>query len=71
MPMCLLCERVFSNEAMKPSILIDHLRNAHPDKTEKPLKFFQPLRDRVKNRPTLSSMLCNATKNATDGFRAS
>ena len=26
LPMCLLCEAVFSNEAMKPSRLSDHLR---------------------------------------------
>jgi hypothetical protein len=30
--MCLICERVFSNDAMKPSRITEHLRKAHPDK---------------------------------------
>ncbi|KAG8234802.1 hypothetical protein J437_LFUL006635 [Ladona fulva] len=71
MPMCLLCERVFSNKAMKPSRLIDHSRKAHPDKTEKTLTFFQSLRDRVQNHSILSSMLCNASIHITNGLRAS
>ncbi|CAH1991094.1 unnamed protein product [Acanthoscelides obtectus] len=36
--MCLLCNKVLSNDAMKPSKLQDHLRRCHPDKTEKDLK---------------------------------
>ncbi|KAG8235523.1 hypothetical protein J437_LFUL013485 [Ladona fulva] len=34
MPMCLICEKVFSNETMKPSRLGEHLRKAHPEKAE-------------------------------------
>lgn len=33
--MCLFCEQVFSNEAMKPSSLKKHLTKIHPDKTDK------------------------------------
>ncbi|CAH1969466.1 unnamed protein product [Acanthoscelides obtectus] len=39
--MCLLCNKVLGNDAMKPSKLQDHLRRCHPDKTEKDLKYFQ------------------------------
>ncbi|KAE9522795.1 hypothetical protein AGLY_016836 [Aphis glycines] len=30
--MCLICNKVFSNEAMKPSRLQEHLQKVHPDK---------------------------------------
>ncbi|CAH2004940.1 unnamed protein product [Acanthoscelides obtectus] len=36
-PMCLLCNNVLGNAAMKPSKLQDHLRRCYPDKTEKDL----------------------------------
>ncbi|CAH1997383.1 unnamed protein product [Acanthoscelides obtectus] len=42
--MCLLCNKVLGNDAMKPSKLQDHLRRCHPDKTEKDLKYFQTRR---------------------------
>ncbi|GFU35252.1 SCAN domain-containing protein 3 [Trichonephila clavipes] len=37
LPLCLLCNGVLSNDAMKPSKLEDHLR-CHPDKRSKDLK---------------------------------
>ena len=40
LPMCLLCKKTLSNEAMKPSRLKDHLNRIHPDKADKPSKFF-------------------------------
>ena len=33
--MCLLCDHIFSNEAMKPSRLQEHLFKNHPDKASK------------------------------------
>ena len=35
LPMCLMCEQVFSNEGMKPSRMIDHLKSRHSDKVDK------------------------------------
>ncbi|GFW43488.1 SCAN domain-containing protein 3 [Trichonephila clavipes] len=46
LPMCLLCNRVLSNDAMKPSKLEDHLKRCHPDKS-KDLKYFQILRGKT------------------------
>ena len=40
---CLICNKEFSNEAMKPSRLIDHFRKAHPDKASKPIEYFELL----------------------------
>lgn len=71
LPQCLLCEKVFSNEAMKPSRLNEHLTKAHPDKADKNLSFFQSLRDNLQKRPTLSRMFYNASQQNTDGLRAS
>ena len=34
-PMCLVCEKNFSNEAMKPSRLLEHLQKIHRDKSGK------------------------------------
>ena len=42
LPMCLMNEKVFSNEGMKPSRMIDHLKSRHSDKD---VQFFINLRD--------------------------
>jgi len=44
LPFCLICEKTFSNEAMQPSQLKEHLLKIHFDKLEKPLSFFQDLK---------------------------
>ncbi len=36
-PMCLICQNTFSNEAMKLSRLIEHLKRKYSDKMNKPL----------------------------------
>ena len=46
LPMCLLCNKTLSNEAMKPSRLKDHLTRLHPDKADKSIAFFQALKER-------------------------
>ncbi|XP_026532395.1 SCAN domain-containing protein 3-like [Notechis scutatus] len=71
LPQCLICGKVFSNEAMKPSRLNEHLKKAHPDKADKNLTFFQSLRDKFQKRPTLSHMFSNASQPNTDGLCAS
>ena len=58
MPMCLVCEKTFSNEAMKPSRMIEHLRRVHPELADKGVTFFQSLRDQLINRTTTGSMFC-------------
>ncbi|KAJ8953195.1 hypothetical protein NQ318_003234 [Aromia moschata] len=70
LPMCLLCNKVLSNEAMKPSKLEDHFRRWHPDKIGKDLKYFQTLKDKVQKRPTVDKMFAS-TSQRDDGLRAS
>ncbi|CAH1991950.1 unnamed protein product [Acanthoscelides obtectus] len=69
--MCLLCNNVLGNDAMKPSKLQDHLRRCHPDKTEKDLKYFQTLKDKFEKRPTLDRMFASTSQRNDDGLRAS
>ena len=45
-PMCLLCGKIFSNEAMKPSRLCEHL---HPSEADKGVAYFQSLYDKKKS----------------------
>ncbi|KAJ8933744.1 hypothetical protein NQ318_015593 [Aromia moschata] len=51
LPMCLLCNKVLSNDAMKPSKLEDHLRRCHPDKI-----------DKVQKRPTVDKMFASTQR---------
>ena len=43
LPLCLLCEKLFSSEAMKPSRLKVHLTTMHSDKACKSVSYFQSL----------------------------
>jgi hypothetical protein len=56
LPMCLLCFRSFSNEAMKPSRLIEHLNAMHPEKKNKPLEYFKELLNEFLNRNTIQNL---------------
>ncbi|CAH1955944.1 unnamed protein product [Acanthoscelides obtectus] len=67
--MCLLCNKVLGNDAMKPSKLQNHLRRCHPDKTEKDLKYFQTLKDKFQKRPTLDRMFASTSQRNDDGLR--
>ncbi|XP_045133133.1 protein FAM200B-like [Portunus trituberculatus] len=40
MPLCLLCEKTFSNDAMKPAKMKDHLERVHSDKKHKDLDLY-------------------------------
>ncbi|OUC40838.1 hypothetical protein D917_03783 [Trichinella nativa] len=55
MPMCLLCQKVFTNDAMKPSKMKDHLERVHPDKKNKDVEFFKVLKEKIRNQPNLKS----------------
>ena len=52
--MCLICKSVFSNEAMKPSRLQEHLTTKHPDKANS--SYFQGLREQHSKRTTVVSL---------------
>ena len=69
-PMCLVCEKNFSSEAMKPSRFFEHLQKIHPDKSGKTLAFFHSLRDQFLKRKTMN-MFTSSSKNSDDGLKAS
>ncbi|KFD50438.1 hypothetical protein M514_08665 [Trichuris suis] len=70
LPMCLLCNRVFSNEAMKPSRLKEHLAKIHPDKAGKDLNYFKSLREVWKATHSIEYVFyTNGVR--MDGLRAS
>lgn len=71
LPMCLICEKVFSNDAMKPSKMDDHLSRVHADKKSKPLSFFQALKEKLDKRPSIRSMFASSSIKDDDGLRAS
>ena len=43
LPMCLVCAKVLSNDAMKPSKLIRHFHSQHSNLVGKPLAYFKRL----------------------------
>ena len=69
-PMCLVSEKNFSYEAMKPSRLLKHLQKIHPDKSGKTLAFFYSLRDQFLKRKTMN-MFTSSSTNSGDGLKAS
>jgi hypothetical protein len=71
LPMCLICQRVFSNEVMKPSRLEEHLTKIHPDRKDKNLSYFQMLKEQHSRRLTLAGMFSAASKQDDDGLRDS
>ena len=40
-PLCLICKSKLSNEAMKPSKLLRHMKTKHPEIKDKPLEFLK------------------------------
>ncbi|KAK5641074.1 hypothetical protein RI129_009621 [Pyrocoelia pectoralis] len=71
LPMCLICQKVFSNEAMKPSRLQEHLNKIHADKKDKDLSYFQGLEKKYLKQPTISNLFASCSKQEDDGLRAS
>ena len=49
LPMCLLCDQVFSNEGMKPSRIIVHLKSRHGDKSDNDVDILQKLARQSQN----------------------
>ena len=71
LPMCLLCHQSFSNEAMKPSRLRDHLHSMHADKKDKPKEFFKALLEQYNRRNTIRNMIRRKNEAVEDGLCAS
>ena len=69
-PMCLLCEKVFSNEAMKPSRLLEHLTKKRSDKADKDITNFKSHREKFQKRKTIGNMFSSTSQQSTDGLRA-
>jgi len=69
--MCLICLKVFSNEAMKPSRLQEHLTKVHANKKNMDLFYFQAFEKKFLKEPTLVNMFSTTAKKDDDGLRAS
>ena len=69
--MFLLCGKTFSNEAMKPLQLSDHVEKKHADKKDKPVAFFQALKDKFRKRNTITSMMTNCLEQVGRGLLTS
>ena len=54
--MCLLCEKTYSNEAIKPAKMRDHLERFHFDKSRY-LKYFNILRRKLRAKLNLNAFL--------------
>lgn len=62
LPLCLLCERVFSNESMKTPRLREHITKIHPDKADNDLSFFKELKDQFYISKSMDEMLKESEK---------
>lgn len=51
-PLCVICGATLSNDAMKPSKLIRHLRSLHPTYKDKPIDFFERKRHEIIKQQT-------------------
>ena len=70
-PLCVLCDKTFSNEAMKPSRLRSHLERVHSEHANKDEIFFRKRRDdRIKQR-RITNMFKRFTQSIEDGQLAS
>ncbi|KAJ8895822.1 hypothetical protein PR048_001160 [Dryococelus australis] len=69
LPMCLLCNKVLCDDAMKPSKLEDHLRRCHPDKTVDSMFTLTSKRDNVGLRVSykISLLIAKSGKSHTIG----
>jgi len=60
--MCLICRKVFSNEAMKPSRLQKHLTKIHANKKNMDLFYFKTLEKKFLKEPTWVNMFLTTSK---------
>ena len=71
LPICLLCNKVSANDAMKPCKWEDHFRRCHPDKIVEDLKYFQTLKDKVQNRPIVDKISAPTSQGEDDSLLVS
>lgn len=71
LPLCILCQKSFSNEAMKPSRMKEHLKRVHPDKENADIAFFTKLLSTFKDRPTITSLFKSQASTSQAGLQAS
>ena len=61
----------FSNEAMKPSRMKEHLSKKHPDKADKDADFFRNLKKMFDNRKTVASLSKDSASQLDKGLMVS
>ncbi|KFD61154.1 hypothetical protein M514_26641 [Trichuris suis] len=71
MAFCLNCTKMVSNESMIPSKMKKHLESAYADKKDKPLEYYQNLRNNFEKRMTLSKIVTERSKKLDKGTIAS
>lgn len=70
-PMCLICHKTLSNEAMKPSRLLEHMSTKHSNYKDKPIEYFQEMHKKFLNRLTIASSFKKQNAGNEDGLLAS
>lgn len=68
LPLCLLCKKTLANSSMKPYQLIRHLKTNHGEFKEKPLEYFQRLKDEHKSQ---AKDISNYSKTELNGIKSS
>ena len=71
LPTCLICEKTFTNEGMKPSRMIDHLKAKHPEKANKDFAYFRDLKVKFKKRSTIGASFKSCGNEVEKGLIAS
>ena len=56
LPTCLICEKTFTNEDMKPSRMINHFKAKHHEKANKDVACFRDLKVRFEKRSTIGTL---------------
>ena len=69
-PMGLICNNSFSNKAMKPSRLAEHLKRKHPDKEDITRAYFENLKN-FDQRNTQSAYLKKSSQMNKSGLTTS
>ena len=71
-PLCVICNSKLSNEVMKPSRLLRHMKTKHPKLKHKPLKFFERRkRDREGEKRLLRTALSTNSNSLRVSYLAS
>lgn len=71
LPLCLICEKTFSNEAMKPSKMKEHFMKKHSDKGNKNILYFTDLKNKFEKRKTMAGLFNQTHLNNDKGLLTS